>query len=157
RGFAARDPMLPEPAPFVGALRCAPCHPDRFESQQSSRHARTLVRTAAIQDMPWPDRAVVDANNPRVEHRLSRAGAHVEATTRRDQRTFGAVVEYALGSNHQGQSFLARDDAGQVRELRVARFPRAPEWDRTMDHPAVPTDPEGYLGRPLSADSFRQC
>ena len=63
----------------------------------------------------------------------------------------------ALGSNHQGQSFLAHDDRGQAYELRISRYPAAPEWDRTMEHPAVPPDPSGYLGRPVSAESFRKC
>jgi hypothetical protein len=149
--------MHPEPATFVGARRCAPCHPDEFASQQSSRHARTLVRTAELRDLSWPDQPVIDADNPRVEHQVGRVGDRVEVATRVGQRTFRAVVEYALGSRHQGQSFLARDQAGQVRELRLARYPRAPEWARTMEHPAVPTDPDGYLGRPLSAESFRKC
>src|SRR5262249_47371255 len=105
----------------------------------------------------WPDQPVIDANNPRVEHQVGRVEDRVEVVTRVGQRTFRAVVEYALGSRHQGQSFLARDPAGQVRELRLARYPRAPEWDTTMEHPPVPTDPDGYLGRPLSAESFRKC
>jgi hypothetical protein len=149
--------MLTEPAPFVGAQRCAPCHPDPFDSQQQSRHARTLCRTAALKDLTWPDGAVIDASNPRVTHQLGRAGDRVEVQTRLNPKVFRAVLEYALGSNHQGQSFLARDEAGQVRELRLARYPRAPEWDRTMEHPAVPPDPEGYLGRPISAEAFRRC
>jgi tetratricopeptide (TPR) repeat protein len=157
KGFAASDPMLREPAPFVGARSCAPCHLDRYESQQNSRHARTLQRTEALSDLPWPDRAIIDPDNPRVTHRIGRAGDRVEAATEVDRHAFRAVVAYALGSNHQGQSFLARDDRGRAYELRISRYPAAPEWDRTMEHPAVPPDPAGYLGRPVSAESVRKC
>jgi tetratricopeptide (TPR) repeat protein len=156
-GFGTGDPMLPEPAPFVGAATCAACHPGEFRAQQASRHARTLRRTDELTGLPWPDRAVVDPNNPRVAHRLGRVGDRVEAEARVDGRVLRAVVTYALGSNRQGQSYLARDEAGQVRELRIARYPRAPEWDRTMEHPAVPLDAAGYLGRPVSPESVRKC
>jgi tetratricopeptide (TPR) repeat protein len=155
--FGARDPMLREPAPFVGARTCAPCHPDQFQSQQDSRHARTLQRADSLAGLPWPAGPVVDRNNPGVAHRLVGDGNRVEAATAVGGQTFRAVVEYALGSNHQGQSFLARDDRGQAYELRVSRYPAAPEWDRTMEHPAVPPNAAGYLGRPVSAESFRKC
>jgi tetratricopeptide (TPR) repeat protein len=157
KGFGAEDPMLREPAPFVGARTCAPCHPDQSESQQSSRHARTLLRVESLAALPWPDRSTVDSHNQVVTHRLGRVGERVEATAEVDHRTFRAVVAYALGSNHQGQSFLARDEQGQVYELRMSRYPQAPEWDRTMEHPAVPSDPSGYLGRPVSSESVRKC
>ena len=32
--FAEDDPTLPEPAPFVGAASCLPCHSERFQVQQ---------------------------------------------------------------------------------------------------------------------------
>jgi hypothetical protein len=154
---AMRDPMLREPAPFVGARTCAACHRDQFESQQRSRHARTLRRADALADLPWPVRPVVDRDNPSVTHRLVRDGDRVQAETEVAGQAFRAVIAYALGSNHQGQSFLARDERGQAYELRVSRYPTAPEWDRTMEHPASPPDAAGYLGRPVSAEAFRKC
>ena len=62
-----------------------------------------------------------------------------------------------MGSNHQGQSFLAREENGQIRELRISHYPSAPEWDRTMEHPLEPPDVPGYLGRPISSEAFRKC
>jgi hypothetical protein len=147
--------MLPEPAPFVGARTCAPCHPDQFRAQQESRHARTLRRADALAELPWPTGPIADRDNRGVVHRLARDAARIEATTTVGGQAFHAVLAYALGSNHQGQSFVARDDHGQAYELRIARYPSAPEWDRTMEHPAVPPDATGYLGRPLSAESLR--
>ena len=150
--------MLREPAPFVGAASCAPCHPDQYESQQGSRHARTLQRTGALADLPWPDRAVIDPNNPRVTHRIGRAGDRVEAATEVDRRVFRAVVGLCPGVEPPGAIVPgARRSGASPYELRISRYPAAPEWDRTMEHPAVPPDPAGYLGRPVSAESFRKC
>ncbi len=157
RGFAASDPLTREPAPFLGAASCAPCHPKEYRSQQSSRHSRTLRHTDDLNDLPWPDRELPDADNPRVVHRFHRSGTRIEAVTQVDAQAFRAVVEYALGSSHQGRSFLAREEDGQVRELRVSQYPAAPEWGRTMEHPAIPPDEPGYLGRPISAEAFRKC
>jgi tetratricopeptide (TPR) repeat protein len=154
---AARDPMVREPAPFVGAMSCAPCHPDQFESQQHSRHARSIRRADSLADLPWPSRPVVDRDNPAVSHQVVRQGDRIEAETAVEGRTYRAVIEYALGSNHQGQSFLARDGGGKAYELRLSLYPAAPQWDRTMEHPAVPPDAVGYLGRPVSAESLRKC
>ena len=154
KGFAASDPM--RQPPFVGA-ELRPCHPDQYESQQRSRHARTLQRTGALRGPALAGPGGHRSEQPARHDRIGRAGDRVEAATEVDGRLFRAVVAYALGSNHQGQSFLARDDRGQAYELRISRYPAAPEWDRTMEHPAVPPDPAGYLGRPVSSESFRKC
>jgi hypothetical protein len=156
-GRGAPDPMVREPAPFVGARTCAPCHPDQFESQQRSRHARTLRRPDALADLPWPAEPLADRDNPSVTHRFVRDGNRVEVLTAAGAHAFRAVISHAMGSNHQGQSFLGQDDRGRACELRVSRYPAAPEWDRTMEHPAVPPDPTGFLGWPVSAESIRKC
>ncbi len=115
------------------------------------------MRTESLADLSWPARGIADPDNPGVTHRLRRDGDRVEAATTVATHTFRAVIAFALGSNHQGQSFLARDDEGRAYELRISRYPATPEWDRTMEHPAVPPDAAGYLGRPVSAESFRRC
>jgi len=157
RGFGASNPLFREPAPFLGSAACASCHRALFQSQQSSRHSRTLKRTAELTDLAWPKGNLADAHNPRVQHRFARLGDRIEVRTHVDDQAFGALVEYALGSNHQGQSFLAREADGQIRELRVSHYPSAPEWSRTMEHPAQPPDAPGYMGRPITPDAFRRC
>jgi tetratricopeptide (TPR) repeat protein len=157
RGFGASDPLMHEPAPFVGAASCASCHPAEYRSQQGSRHSRTLVRTGDLEGIPWPDRDIPDVDNGKVAHRFSRVDDRVEAVTTVEGNAFRAVVEYALGANHQGRSFLGRESSGQVRELRISQYPHPPEWGRTMEHPAVPPDEPGYLGRPITAEATRKC
>lgn len=157
-GFGAFEPLFPEPAPFLGAARCASCHREEFQSQQNSRHSRTILRTADLIGLPWPHRNIPDPDNAGVEHRFRRTeNKRIELVTRVDDQTFRAVLEFAMGSNHHGQSFLASQEDGQFRELRVSRYPDAPEWGRTNEHPAEPPDPPGYVGRPLSSESVRRC
>jgi hypothetical protein len=155
--FAHNDPLRHEPASYVGASRCMGCHPREFRSQQQSRHARTIVAGTVISSLPWPDEPLVDRANPHVTHRLRRVNDRLEATTQFEDQSFTALIQYALGSNHQGRSFVARDGQGQARELRISQYPAAPEWDRTSEHPSEPPGPDGYLGRPISEDSVRRC
>jgi tetratricopeptide (TPR) repeat protein len=157
RGFGSSDPMRREPAPYRGAARCESCHVAEYRSQQQSRHARTLRRTADLGGLPWPKEIVPDTDNPRVEHRFRRIEDRIDVETQVDNQAFTALVKFAMGSNHHGQSFLAREEQGQIRELRVSHYPNAPEWSRTMEHPAVPPDPPGYLGRPISSEAVRKC
>jgi hypothetical protein len=157
-GYGHGNSMLEEPSPFVGSERCSVCHPAQFRAQQISRHARTLVRTSELRILPWPDVTIVDRDNPVVQHRFRAGKNQIEvAVAEAGNRVLSAVIEYALGSNHQGQTFLARDEHGNVRELRISRYPSEPRWDRTMEHPQVPPDSAGYLGRPISGESLRRC
>ena len=38
--FAEENPVLVDPAPFVGSASCAECHSEQFQTQQNSRHAQ---------------------------------------------------------------------------------------------------------------------
>ena len=155
--FGESDPMRPEPATYAGAGECAVCHAQQYDAHQKSRHAATFVKTAEIKTIPWPDRPVIDLTNPEVRHAFHRSDRGVEVVTSVAGREFRALIEYALGSNHQGQSFLARDGAVTLRELRMSRYPAPPIWDRANQHPERPPDDAGYLGRPLPLASETAC
>jgi predicted CXXCH cytochrome family protein len=151
------DPLRAEPAPFVGAARCATCHPKEFNSQQQSRHAQTIKPRTELATLPWPGQPLVDLNNAQVTHTFRKASDNVEVEARVENQTFTAMVEYAMGSNHQGRSFVGHDRQGQARELRISEYPSAPAWSRTSEHPAEPPDSDGYLGRPIAEESLRRC
>jgi hypothetical protein len=155
--FAHNDPLRHEPAPYVGASRCAGCHPREVRTQQQSRHSQSIMSRTVISSLSWPEKPLVDRANPRVTHRVERVDGRLETTTQVEDQSFSAVIQYALGSNHQGRSFVARDGQGQARELRISQYPASPEWDRTSEHPREPPGPDGYLGRPISDDSVRRC
>lgn len=156
-GYGRDTPLLHEPSPYVGSARCAECHKAEYQSEQSGHHARTLVKTSELGDLPWPPGTIADPADPRVHHTFHKAGQAVDVTTTVGDQPYHALVAYALGSNHQGQTFLAKDDRGQVRELRISRYPGAPHWDRTIEHPERPPDDLGYVGRPISSEATRAC
>ena len=106
-GSARRNPLMREPAQYRGAASCESCHAAEYRSQQQSRHARTLLRTADLVRLHWPEDIVPDTNNSRVTHRFRRIEDRIEVETRVDNQAFTALVQYAMGSNHHGQSFLA--------------------------------------------------
>src|SRR5262249_22703804 len=151
------DPLRPEPAPFVGAASCAACHAQEFQSQQHSNHARTIVAKSDLATLPWPESPLVDGDNPRVSHAVRRIDGAVEIVTSVEDGAFAAVIDYAVGSNHQGRSVVGKDREGRARELRISQYPSAPCWSRTSEHPPAPAGSDGYLGRPISDESVRRC
>ena len=155
--FATADPLRHDPSPFVGSASCAPCHAKEFRTQQSSAHALGLVHGKALLDLPWPASPIVDNDNPQVSQTVVREGSAIKVETNVNGELFSAVVAYALGSNHQGQTFVGREPSGSARELRLSRYPLAPLWDKTSEHPSIPPDSAGYLGRPVSEESLRKC
>ncbi|MFO0888349.1 MAG: multiheme c-type cytochrome [Isosphaeraceae bacterium] len=156
-GVSEEDPMRKDPSPFVGAAACAPCHARNYSFEQHSRHATSMVKTADLGKVHWPEGPLIDRDHPEVRHEFRRSGGAVNFSTRIGKRDYESLLLYVMGSNHQGQSFLARDDEGTVRELRISRYPTAPEWDRTSQHPASPPDERGFLGRPLIPAMFPEC
>jgi tetratricopeptide (TPR) repeat protein len=166
--FGEEDPMRTEPAPYVGASRCAGCHPAEFQAQQASRHARTFPRDSELGDLAFPGPAVPDPKDPSVVHSLRRdPDGRIRQQTRAAGRAFDAVVQYAFGSGDRGLTLLGRDPAGHAYELRLSDYPErqgqgpgatiVPRWDLTMGHPDRPDRAEEYLGKPLSEDKVRQC
>jgi len=151
------NPLRQEPAPFVGAARCRACHSGEYESQQRSRHAQTILPRAALDQERWPEKSFTDPSNQEVTHSFRQVNGRVEATANSGNRIYAALIDYAMGSNHQGRSFVGRDRDGQARELRISRYPSPPEWDKTSEHPKEPRSPDGYLGRPIADESVRRC
>jgi tetratricopeptide (TPR) repeat protein len=157
RPYGSQDPLRSEPAQFVGAARCEACHSQEFQSQQNSNHARSISARSGLTALPWPEGALIDGDNPRVSHSVRRAKDTMEVTTSAEDRTFAALIDYALGSNHQGRSFVGKDREGQAWELRISQYPSPPTWSRTSEHPVEPRSPDGYLGRRISDESVRRC
>lgn len=52
---------------------------------------------------------------------------------------------------------VGKDEEDTYRELRVSYFRNGSIWDRTKGTLPAPRDPAGYVGKKLSAPSFRDC
>jgi tetratricopeptide (TPR) repeat protein len=158
--FRDDNPLVPEPALYVGSKRCAECHPDIFHSQQRSRHARTFFPVSELGALDLPAPSFADPGQPRVSHTLKRTGnGQVEQETRVEGQVLRAVAEYALGSGDRGQTFVGRDGGGQARELRLSHYHNGAStcWDTTLTHPARPSNAADYVGQPLTEDAVRHC
>ncbi len=151
-------PLLPEPARFVGARACTPCHSAIYQTQQKSRHARTFARGTELAGLELPSSPF---SEPAAAHALAHAaGGRLEQTTKVAGRVFHAVVDYAFGSGDRGLTLVGRDDRGQARELRLSRYHLGPSagWDVTSgQHESPPASAPDYLGRPLTEDLVRRC
>jgi tetratricopeptide (TPR) repeat protein len=166
--FRADHPTMTEPGPYVGALRCAGCHPAEFRAQQNSRHARTFFRASELGGLALPAAPVPDPSDRSVVHALRRdADGRIHQQTEAAGRLLKAVVQYAFGSGDRGLTLVGRDPAGHAYELRLSDYsarqddrPGARDvahWDVTTGHPPRVARAEEFLGQPLSEDSVRRC
>ena len=118
--FGDADPTLPDPAPFVGAARCAECHREKFEAQRRSRHARTFHRGSELGDLALPRPSFPDPAEPEVTHTLHKAGDRLVHETDTSGRVFKAVVDYAFGSGDRGKTLVGRSLRAGARAAAVA-------------------------------------
>jgi len=153
-------PLDPEPAPYVGAARCATCHPAKYKAVTASRHATTFSFARQPQAVPLPDRPVPDPGDPHVSHTFQRGhdGIHVES--RVGDQVFRALAVYAFGSPDHFVTLVGPDDHGQSRMVRMSyyRSPKGTGWDVSSGLAVHPAHPDEFLGRPLDhRDGERRC
>ena len=150
--------MDPEPSPYLGETRCAPCHLMIFRDQHQSRHARTYVHKDQYPELPFPDRPIVDPGNSQVTHLYHKTSDSVEVQTQVDGRVFRAIVDYVFGSGDRGFTPVVRDAAGGYFESRLSYYHDPVGWDITSGHPAQKDLPPAlYQGLSLSLDEVRCC
>src|SRR5205814_906162 len=119
--YGDEHPQQFEPAPFVGAARCAECHGEIHHLQQSGRHAKTFLSPSRLATLPLPSKPMNDPNDPKVVHTLQREqGGRPAMSTRTGGEVLHALIAYAVGSGDRGLTPIGRDDAGQFRELRLS-------------------------------------
>jgi tetratricopeptide (TPR) repeat protein len=155
--FGKDQPQAFEPAPFVGEAKCLDCHRDIHRIALGSRHAKTYVPATSLARLDLPAGTMVDPRNTNVVHALERHGSHVAQVTRVGDRTYQALVSFAVGSGDRGLTPVGRDESGQYRELRLSYYGDIHGWDQTTGHTNLPRTPDEYLGAPLNADLVRAC
>jgi tetratricopeptide (TPR) repeat protein len=158
--FVDDNPVLADPAPFVGSACCAECHPDEFQMQQRSRHARTFQHVSKLRDFVPPRAALPDPVDARVTHTIRKRGDRLEQRTQTPVRAYEALVDYAFGSGDRGKTLVGHDPSGHMYELRMSVYlegTRKPTWDITSGHPLHPAADEDFLGLPLGPDAVRRC
>jgi tetratricopeptide (TPR) repeat protein len=158
RSYRDAHLMEPEPAPYIGAARCAPCHERIFQAQDHSRHARTYLSKREISQLPYLRPAVADPANARVLHTFSKTDDGVVAQTQVQDQAFRMLIDYAFGSGDRGLSLVGHDRDGRSFEYRLSYYAEPVGWDVTSGHPRETDIPAPiYQGLELSADEVRNC
>ena len=158
--FREDNPLVPEPAPFVGSAACGRCHSATYHAQQGSRHARTFFEVGELGDLALPTPSFPDPAQPKVAHTLRRIdGGRLEQETQVEGQVLRAVVDYAFGSGDRGLTLVGRDDHGQARELRLSHYQSGADtcWDVTTGQLKHRSEIEDFLGKPLADDAVRLC
>ena len=157
-GFGADHSHEPDPALYVGARECRKCHPKEDAAEQSSRHATSIHHGADLAKIPLPDGPLADPADPRVVHRFAREGKAVRLETTVGDRTYRALMDYALGSGNHGITLIGKDDDGTYREARISQYSEdGLTWDVTSGFSPSPADPSEFLGKAFSASGVRDC
>ncbi len=151
------DPMVHEPAPYVGSARCAACHAANARRHHDSHHARTFWGRADLAGLPLPDRPLPDPGSAAVVHTLHRKRGEIQVETQAEGRTYRALLVYAFGSGDRGLTPVGRDEGGNWCELRMSRYAGGSVWDATTGHEARPGTISEWLGKAVSEDELRQC
>src|SRR5262249_14220335 len=120
--YRHENPLAPEPSPYTGASRCAPCHAKETKTHDRSRHARTLHRGSALLDLPYPDKPLADPDNPKVTHTFKRDRERIQVETLVGNRIFDTLVEYAFGVRERYVTMIGRDEEKNYRALRLSSY-----------------------------------
>jgi hypothetical protein len=157
--FGKNATSSPEPSPFVGSKRCGDCHGAIYRNQQlASHHAETLRLGTDLKDVPLPAGPVPDPRLPGITHTFSRLGDDRIALEVRDEdRVKRAIIEYAVGSGHQGITMIAKDEQGIDRSLRISYIHNGATWIETKGANSAPREPGEQIGRALGLKSVRHC
>jgi tetratricopeptide (TPR) repeat protein len=158
--YRAEHPLEPEPAPYVGSARCAPCHAEVQKTVLASRHASTFMRDQNLAGLKLPDRPLADPDDPQVSHAMTWRDGRLQVETRVRDKLLSAVVDYALGSSDRYTSLVGRDHEGRLRTIRLSYHKGAREsgWDRTKNQKPRPERVDDFLGEPFaSAQEAYEC
>lgn len=125
-----------------GAERCLPCHAELVRSFAKTPMANSLGRAPALMEGSFfrgrsKTRFRIINDERGMRHRMERSGRAVEYP-----------VEYAIGSGHEGRSFLVFRN-GFLFQSPVAYYARKKVWDLS---PGYHEDPAPDFTRPVSAE-----
>jgi tetratricopeptide (TPR) repeat protein len=131
--YRSENPVVPEPCPYVGSAKCAPCHRDVARAHAEHGHSRTFHKGAQLVELAVPDQPLADTIDPKVTHVFERTKDGVTVATHIGDSISRLVVEYAFGPRGGYVTMVGRDDDKTYRAARLSSYP-TPEgiaWGRT--------------------------
>ncbi len=105
RGVGAQGPEE-----FVGAGRCAGCHPGQAASQGKTGHARSLVEAGKHPLAGAIAKGVVHERKPNFRFRFRRAGEELRVAGYDAENVMDIPVEWAFGAGDQAVTLVTRID-----------------------------------------------
>jgi tetratricopeptide (TPR) repeat protein len=158
--YRDENPLVPEPALYVGAARCAVCHPGESRAHERTRHARTFHHGASLLALPLPDHRIADPDNANVSHTYERENEHIRVETRAGDRIFKMIVDYAFGVRDRYTTMIGRDTEKTYRASRLSSYHTADgwAWGRTSGDVSDSNSPESIRGQPIHVrDGVVRC
>ncbi|MGP0066673.1 MAG: tetratricopeptide repeat protein [Isosphaeraceae bacterium] len=158
--YRDENPLMPEPAPYLGSDQCTSCHPEQGRTYPATRHARTFHRGPALAALPMPNGPLTDPDDPGVTLTFRRDGGRVRVETRTRDQVFHAVVAYAFGTPDRYLTMIGRGDAGDFRALRLSHYRDASGsgWGRTSGDVGAADPHETIRGRAIDVrDGVVRC
>jgi tetratricopeptide (TPR) repeat protein len=158
--YRTENPLVPEPSPYSGAASCASCHRELSRKHDKSRHARTFHHAKGLLDLPFPDRPLVDPDDPKVTHNFKREDGKIKVETKGGDKIYELIVEYAFGTRDQYVTMIGRDDERAYRALRLSSYHAADgvAWGRTAGDVPDSNSSENMRGEPIRVrDGVVRC
>jgi hypothetical protein len=158
--YSTENPLMPEPGPYLGAARCASCHPDISRTYQRTRHARTFHHGPELLELPLPDRPLAAPDDPKVTLTFQRDEQNIQVETRVSDHVLSMVVDYAFGTRERYVTMIGRDDERNYRGVRLSYYRTASGtgWDRTSGDVGAADPVENVQGRPIDVrDGVVRC
>jgi tetratricopeptide (TPR) repeat protein len=158
--YRTRDPLVPEPSPYVGTAGCAPCHSKESRAHERTRHARTFHHGPGLLELPLPGRPLADPERAKVTHTFSRDDGEIHVKTRAGNRVHELVVEYAFGTRDRCVTMVGRDDERTFRAARLSSYHTAAgvAWKGTFGDGAESSAGDDVRGHSIQVrDGLIRC
>jgi len=158
--YQDENPLMPEPSPYVGAARCASCHPKESRAHEHARHARTFHHGPGLLELPFPEHPLADPDDPKVTHTFDHDRGRIRVKTKAGDRVFDMIVEYAFGVRENYVTMIGRDDAKTYRAVRLSSYHTAEgvAWGRTAGDVPEIDSVENIRGQPIHVrDGVVRC
>ena len=140
-GFVSSVPsdaqIATAPGDYVGASVCGSCHPDEFDRQSRSGHARTLHR---VSDHPLRDQLVPSQplrRPPGFRFRYRRAGEQIEVQADDNEYVMELPLDWAFGAGDHGVTFVSRLNSQSYLEHAFSYYSEAGSLDLTTGHETI--------------------
>ena len=159
--YRQSNPMVMEPAAYVGSARCAKCHKEIAEQYQQTRHASSFHHGPSLLELPMPAKPLKDPDDPSVSHHLDQKNGRVEIVTKReDQEILRVLVDYAFGTKDRYVTMVGRDTNNTYRAARLSHYKSSKDegWDRTSGDTGAADPDHSVTGQEIhTRDGVVRC